>query len=80
VVTSHGVILLASGDIEGHTSVRLFPLNIIFGYPATRQTTRSGTRVTNYPDMAALTSRYVSLVFPILFCNWFSQLHFRFSH
>ena len=28
----------------------------IIGYPGTRQTTRSGTRITNYTDMAALST------------------------
>jgi len=40
VVTSHNVILLASGDIGRHTSMGLFPLNIyhrVAGY------------LTNYP-------------------------------
>jgi len=40
VVTSHNVILLVSGDIQRHTSMGLFPLNIyhqVPGYP------------TNYP-------------------------------
>jgi len=34
VVTSHNVILLASGDIERDTSIRLFPLNIYLPVPS----------------------------------------------
>jgi len=57
VVTSHNVILLASGDIERHTSMGLFPLNIYHRVPEYPKTTRSGTWVINYPDTATLVMR-----------------------
>jgi len=53
-VTSHNLILLASDDIKRHISVGLSPLNMYLRVPGTKQTTRLGTRVTNYPDTAAL--------------------------
>ena len=52
-MTSHNVILLASGDIESHLW-DYFHYIFIIGYPGIRQTTRLGTQVRNYPDTATL--------------------------
>jgi len=51
VVTSHGVILLASGDIGRHTSMGLFPLNIYLwvpGYPTNYPIGYAGNKLPGY--------------------------------
>jgi len=50
-VTSHNAILLASGDIERHTSIRLFPLNICLWvprYPTNYQIVYPGNKLPEY--------------------------------
>jgi len=51
VVTSHNVILLASGDIERHTSMGLFPLHIYYrvpGYPTNYPIVYPGNKLPGY--------------------------------
>jgi len=51
VVTSHNVILLASGNIERHKSMGLFPLNIYLrvpGYPTNYLIGYPGNKLPRY--------------------------------